>query len=125
MRKLALTPLQFTLLALAASQACAQADAAAENKLEAITISGIRASAQSSVSKKKNAMEVVDAIVECSTLANAPAYSGTIANSCTGCQYQVTKTVNSQQGSARGLEFSGQYFFDGSAGWLKNFGGAA
>ena len=64
-------------------------------------------------------------IVECQALATAPAYSGTIANSCTGGQYQVTKTVNSEKGSAKGVELSAQYFFDGSMGWLKNFGGAA
>lgn len=64
-------------------------------------------------------------IVECQTLSTAPAYSGTIANSCTGGQYQVTKTVNSQRGYAKGLELSGQYFFDKSMGWLQHFGAAA
>ncbi|MFT7772162.1 TonB-dependent receptor [Roseateles sp.] len=56
--KRTLAPLHFTLLALAASQACGQTD----NKLETIVVSGLRASAQSSVAVKKNAVEVVDAI---------------------------------------------------------------
>jgi len=59
MKKNAIAPLQITLLALAAGQACAQQPA---NSLETVVVSGIRASAQSSVAVKKNAMEVVDAI---------------------------------------------------------------
>lgn len=59
MKKNAIVPLQITLLALAVSQACAQEQKAA---LETVVVQGIRASAQSSVAVKKNAMEVVDSI---------------------------------------------------------------
>jgi len=59
MKKNAIVPLQITLLTLAVSQACAQEQKAA---LETVVVQGIRASAQSSVAVKKNAMEVVDSI---------------------------------------------------------------
>jgi TonB-dependent receptor len=64
----------------------------------------------------------VSGIVECQILAAAPAYSGSTANSCPAGQYQITKSVNAEKGYARGMELSGQYFFDPDAGWLKNFG---
>ena len=57
MKKIVALPLQISLLTLAIGQAYAQSD-----KLETVVVSGIRASAQSSVAVKKNAMEVVDAI---------------------------------------------------------------
>lgn len=57
MKNIVAVPLQISLLALAVGQAYAQADT-----LETVVVSGIRASAQSSVAVKKNAMEVVDAI---------------------------------------------------------------
>jgi TonB-dependent receptor len=57
MKKIVAIPLQISLLTLAIGQAYAQSD-----KLETVVVSGIRASAQSSVAVKKNAMEVVDAI---------------------------------------------------------------
>jgi TonB-dependent receptor len=41
-------------------------------------------------------------------------------NGCTGGQYAITKRVNAEKGYARGLEVSGQYFFD--SGILKNYG---
>ncbi|WP_306392200.1 TonB-dependent receptor [Telluria beijingensis] len=61
-------------------------------------------------------------IVECQSVATAPQYAGTVNNSCGAGQYQITKTVNSEKGYARGVELSGQYFFDGADGWMKNFG---
>jgi len=64
-------------------------------------------------------------IVECQTIATAPAYNGTASNGCTNGQYQITKSVNSEKGSVRGVELSGQYFFDASVGMLQNFGLAA
>ncbi|NVM77559.1 TonB-dependent receptor [Duganella sp. SG902] len=64
-------------------------------------------------------------IVECQTVAQVPAYNGNIANSCPVGQYQITKSVNAQDGYARGVEVAGQYFFDKDAGWLQNFGGSA
>jgi iron complex outermembrane recepter protein len=63
-----------------------------------------------------------NSINECRTVETAPAYTGTENNGCTGGQYMVGKTVNAEQGFARGLEIAGQYFFDNGAEWLKNFG---
>lgn len=59
---------------------------------------------------------------DCETLSYAPAYTGTVANGCQGGQYLVSKTLNSEKGYARGVELSGQYFFDQAPGLLKNFG---
>jgi TonB-dependent receptor len=59
---------------------------------------------------------------DCETLSFAPAYSGAVANGCQGGQYLVSKTLNSEKGYARGVELSGQYFFDQAPGLLKNFG---
>jgi TonB-dependent receptor len=64
----------------------------------------------------------VSGIVECQAVAAVPAYSGSTANSCPAGQYQVTKSVNAEKGYARGVELSGQYFFDQHMVWLKNFG---
>lgn len=61
MKNIVVVPLQISLLALAIGQAYAQSDKPSD-KLETVVVSGIRASAQSSVAVKKNAMEVVDAI---------------------------------------------------------------
>jgi TonB-dependent receptor len=61
-------------------------------------------------------------IVECQTIAGVPAYSGSQSNNCSGGQYQMTKSVNSEKGYARGVEVAGQYFFDSFAAPLKNFG---
>ncbi|MBV6319461.1 TonB-dependent receptor [Duganella violaceipulchra] len=61
-------------------------------------------------------------IVECQTVAGVPAYSGSQGNSCGGGQYQMTKSVNSEKGNARGVEVAGQYFFDSFAAPLRNFG---
>lgn len=63
-----------------------------------------------------------NAINECQTVAFAPAYAGTVVNGCTGGQYNMSKSVNSEKGYARGLELSGQYFFDSKFGLLNNFG---
>ena len=61
-------------------------------------------------------------VQNCESLALAPAYNGAVANGCSGGQYLVSKTLNSEKGYARGLELSGQYFFDSAPGILKNFG---
>ncbi|WP_052019408.1 TonB-dependent receptor [Asticcacaulis sp. YBE204] len=61
-------------------------------------------------------------ITTCQTVATAPAYTGTIANSCTGGQYLVTRNVNSQKGYVRGLELAGQYFFDKMDSAWRNVG---
>lgn len=68
---------------------------------------------------------LVSGYMECQTIALAPAYNGAIANSCPAGQYQITKTVNAEKGYARGVELSGQYFFDTRAGWLNNVGVSA
>lgn len=62
-------------------------------------------------------------VVECRTLPSniAPAYTG-VANGCGNGQYLVTRKANGESGSARGVEFSGQWFFDKEITWLKNFG---
>jgi TonB-dependent receptor len=64
----------------------------------------------------------VSGVVECQTVPTAPAYAGGIGNSCAAGQYQITKSVNAEKGYARGVELSGQYFFDRQFGWLKDFG---
>jgi TonB-dependent receptor len=61
-----------------------------------------------------------NAIVECQTL--PVPYTGGQSNSCSNGQWQVSKSVNSEKGYARGVELSGQYFFDSSYGMLNNFG---
>ena len=61
-------------------------------------------------------------VQNCESLALAPAYNGAVANGCSGGQYLVSKTLNSEKGYARGVELSGQYFFDSAPGILKNFG---
>jgi iron complex outermembrane receptor protein len=61
-------------------------------------------------------------VQNCETLSFAPAYTGAVVNGCTGGQYLVSKTLNSEKGYARGVELSGQYFFDTAPGFLKNFG---
>jgi len=55
------------------------------------------------------------------TVANAPAYSGN-NNGCSNGQYLVSRNVNAAKGYARGVELSGQWFFNGADSWLKNFG---
>jgi TonB-dependent receptor len=64
-------------------------------------------------------------IVECQAVPTAPAYSGVTPNGCTGGQYMVTKTVNAEKGFVRGVELSGQYFFDKDYGMLNNYGVSA
>lgn len=60
--------------------------------------------------------------LECMTVPTAPLYTGTQSNGCSNGQYSISKTVNAEKGYVRGVEISGQYFFDASSGWLKNFG---
>lgn len=70
----------------------------------------------------KEIKDFFNGILECQTLPFAPAYAGTVLNGCTGGQYNMTKQVNSEKGYARGVELSGQFFFDSSYGFLNNFG---
>ncbi|MFT4090348.1 MAG: TonB-dependent receptor [Asticcacaulis sp.] len=61
-------------------------------------------------------------VTTCQTVDTAPAYTGTIANGCTGGQYLVTRNVNSQKGYVRGAELAGQYFFDQLGGVWQHVG---
>jgi iron complex outermembrane receptor protein len=70
----------------------------------------------------KQIKDFFSGIVECRTLDFAAPYTGVVNNGCTGGQYSVTKNVNAEKGYARGLELSGQYFFDSAYGFLNNFG---
>jgi iron complex outermembrane receptor protein len=60
-------------------------------------------------------------VAECRTIPTAPAFAGS-SNSCTNGQYLVSRKVNGEKGHARGVEVSGQWFFDREISWLKNFG---
>ena len=60
-------------------------------------------------------------LASCQTVTNAPAYPST-NNGCANGQYLISKNVNAAKGYARGVELSGQWFFNGSDNWLKNFG---
>jgi TonB-dependent receptor len=53
--------------------------------------------------------------------AGAMAYTGP-SNGCSGGQWLVQKNLNAAKGYARGVELSGQWFFNGMDSWLKNFG---
>jgi iron complex outermembrane receptor protein len=61
-------------------------------------------------------------ISECESIAGVPAYTGSQQNGCTGGQYFVTRTVNAEDGYARGAELSGQTFFTFLPGIWSNFG---
>jgi len=60
-------------------------------------------------------------LARCMTVPNAAPY-GSNNNGCTDGQYLVSKNVNAAKGYARGVELSGQWFFNGADSWLKNFG---
>lgn len=66
-------------------------------------------------------------IEECITVPTAPPYSGSPSNNCPAGQYRVTRTVNAEKGSAKGLEASLQTFFDYDfvPRFLHNFGVSA
>ncbi len=61
-------------------------------------------------------------IAECQVVTNAPVYAGTSPNNCPTGQYMISRDINAEKGHARGVELSGQYFFDSSFGMLNNFG---
>ncbi|MGQ3048734.1 MAG: TonB-dependent receptor [Niveispirillum sp.] len=54
-------------------------------------------------------------------------YTGAILNGCSGGQYLVTRTVNAQQGWAKGVEVAAQSFldYDFVPEYLHNFGASA
>ncbi|MFV3126468.1 TonB-dependent receptor [Niveispirillum sp. KHB5.9] len=51
-------------------------------------------------------------VEECITVSTAPAYNGVTSNNCPTGQYRITRTVNAEKGSAKGVEIAGQTFFD-------------
>ena len=61
-------------------------------------------------------------LASCVTVPNAAPYAGGISNGCSSGQYLISKTVNAAKGYARGAELSGQWFFNGTDSWYKNFG---
>ncbi|WP_322404908.1 TonB-dependent receptor [Massilia luteola] len=61
-------------------------------------------------------------VQNCETVSLATGYTGAVSNGCPSGQLLVSKTLNSEKGYARGVEMSGQYFFDTAPGILKNFG---
>ena len=60
-------------------------------------------------------------VARCTTVPFAPPYSGP-SNTCTDGQYLVSQSVNAAKGYARGVEVSGQWFFNKGDSWLNNFG---
>jgi len=61
-------------------------------------------------------------LASCMTVPNAAPYAGGTNNGCSNGQYLVSKSVNAAKGYARGAELSGQWFFNGTDSWYKNFG---
>ncbi|MCS0631047.1 TonB-dependent receptor [Telluria mixta] len=57
----------------------------------------------------------------CGMPQNAVSYTGP-SNGCSNGQWMVSKNVNAANGYARGVELSGQWFFNDKDSWLKNFG---
>ncbi|OZY84198.1 TonB-dependent receptor [Cellvibrio mixtus] len=61
----------------------------------------------------------------CETVSVAPAYTGAVDNLCSNGQYFITRQVNAEAGSARGVEVAVQTFFDMLPGAWSNFGVSA
>lgn len=61
-------------------------------------------------------------LANCATVANSVPYTGAVNNGCSNGQWLVSQTVNAAKGYARGVELSGQWFFNDKNSWLKNFG---
>lgn len=63
-------------------------------------------------------------VEECVTVPTAPPYSGVNPNNCGTGQYRITRQVNAEQGSAKGVEVAVQTFFDYDfvPKFLQNFG---
>jgi TonB-dependent receptor len=60
-------------------------------------------------------------VARCMTVPFAPPYAGS-NNTCTNGQYLISQSVNAAKGYARGVEVSGQWFFNNGDSWLNNFG---
>jgi TonB-dependent receptor len=60
-------------------------------------------------------------LASCAMPAGAMAYTGP-SNGCSGGQWLVQKNLNAAKGYARGVELSGQWFFNGTDSWFRNFG---
>lgn len=61
---------------------------------------------------------------ECVTVPTAPPYAGVTPNNCAPGQYRITRTINAEKGSAKGVEAAVQTFFDYDfvPKFLHNFG---
>ena len=70
---------------------------------------------------KKNINGFFNTVGRCATVSFAPA-GGSSSSGCAPGQFLVSQAINAEKGYARGLELSGQWFFDAKNGWLKNFG---
>lgn len=60
----------------------------------------------------KNVKGFFSGVSQCETVSFYPSYTGTTDNGCSNGQYYITQTVNAQNGWAKGVEISGQTFFD-------------
>jgi TonB-dependent receptor len=60
-------------------------------------------------------------VERCMSVPFLPAYTGT-RGICSNGQYLIGQQVNAEKGFARGVELSGQWFFNDKDSWLKNFG---
>jgi TonB-dependent receptor len=60
-------------------------------------------------------------LANCAMPAGAVSYTGP-SNGCSNGQWLVQKNLNAAKGYARGVELSGQWFFNDKDSWLKNFG---
>jgi TonB-dependent receptor len=70
----------------------------------------------------KNIDGFLSQLASCGLPAGGTPYTGSVNNGCSSGQWLVTKNVNAAQGYARGVELSGQWFFNDKDSWLKNFG---
>jgi TonB-dependent receptor len=71
---------------------------------------------------RKNIDGFFNAVLKCRSVPFTPAYTGSTLNGCDAGQWNVSQNVNADKGWVQGVEMAGQWFFDSSAGWLKNFG---
>lgn len=66
-----------------------------------------------------------NSVSQCMTVSAYGSYTGSTDNGCTGGQWYVSQTVNAGKGYARGVELSGQTFFDFLPGMWSKFGAMA
>lgn len=71
---------------------------------------------------KKNINGFFNTVARCATVDFGPGFGGGASNGCGPGQFLVSQAINAEKGFARGVELSGQWFFDAKNGWLRNFG---